>query len=47
MQPDDNPASVAATERLTDDGICEFAPTLKAARLRPVQFDSRKCTKRE
>jgi hypothetical protein len=47
MQPDDNLASVAATERLTDDGICKFDLTLKGARLRPVQFDSRKCTKQE
>ena len=47
VQPDNGPASVAATERLADDGICEFDLTLKGARLRPVCFDSRMCMEQE
>jgi hypothetical protein len=47
MQPDDSPASVAATKHLVEDSICDFDLTLKGARLRPVRFDSRKCTEQE
>jgi hypothetical protein len=47
MQPDDSPASVAATKRLVKDGMCAFDLTLKGARLRPVQVDSRKCSEQE
>jgi hypothetical protein len=47
MQPDDSPASVAATQRLVEDGVCDFDLTLKGARSRPVRFDSRKCTEQE
>jgi hypothetical protein len=39
LQPDDSPASVAATKRLADE-ICDFDLTIKGARLRPVRFDS-------
>jgi hypothetical protein len=48
MQPDSSsPAFVAAAKRLVEDGICNFNLTLKGARLRPVYFDSRKCTEQE
>jgi hypothetical protein len=47
MQPDDSPASVAATKKLAKTGICDFDLTLTGARLRPVRFDSRKCTEQE
>jgi hypothetical protein len=47
MQPDDSPASLAATKRLVEEGICDFDLTLGGARLRPCRFDSRKCTEQE
>jgi hypothetical protein len=47
MQPDDSPASIAATTRLLEDGICDFDVTMGDARLRPIRFDSRKCTEQE
>jgi hypothetical protein len=47
MQPDDSPASIAATTRLLEDGICDFDVTMGGARLRPIRFDSRKCTEQE
>jgi hypothetical protein len=47
MQPDDSPASVAATKKLAETGICNFDLTLTGAQLRPVRFDSRKCTEQE
>jgi hypothetical protein len=47
MQPDDSPASVAATTRLLEDGIWDFDTTMGGARLRPIRFDSRKCTEQE
>jgi hypothetical protein len=47
MQPDDSPTSVAAPKRLLEDGICDFDLTMGGARLRPIRFDSRKCTEQE
>jgi hypothetical protein len=47
MQPDDSPASLAATKKLRETGHCDFDLTLGGARLRPVKFDSRKCTEQE
>jgi hypothetical protein len=44
MLPGNSPASVAATTRLLEDGICNFDITMGGARLRPIHFDSRKCT---
>jgi hypothetical protein len=47
MQPDDQPTSVAATTKLLEDGICDFDLTQGGVRLRPIHFDSRKCTEQE
>jgi hypothetical protein len=47
MQPDDSPASVAATAKLLSDGICDFDLLKSGARLRPCGFLSRACTEQE
>jgi hypothetical protein len=47
MQPDDSAASIAATTKLAKDGICDFDLTLGGTQLRPIRFDSWKCTKQE
>jgi hypothetical protein len=47
MQPNNNPASIAATTRLLEAGICNFDVAMGGARLRPLRFDSRKCTEQK
>jgi len=43
MQPDDSPASIAATRLLKEIGTNEFDATMDGPRLLPVRFGSRAC----
>ena len=47
MQPDDSKESCAAMASLAKDQDCDFDTTLKGARLRPIQFQSRQCLEQE
>ena len=47
MQPDDSKKSCTAMASLAKDQDCDFDTTLKGARLRPIQFQSRQCLERE
>jgi hypothetical protein len=47
MQPHDSPEPVDALSHLLLTGECHFDLTLKGARLRPIRFDSHRCTPQE